>query len=361
MRNMTKRYAAHDDEVFENTFRQDYGYSEERLPGIGTVDLSDVEEPTLEELANEMLEEEELSTDAFDDRAMDSTLKDLERSNAGSDIVSMDSVRMYFKEIGRIDLLTPEEEVELAIRIRMGDKEAAKDLASANLRLVVSVARKYLNRGLSFQDLIQEGNIGLLKAVEKFDHRKGFKFSTYATWWIRQAISRSIADQARVIRIPVHMVETLNKYNRIEKTLAQELQREPRIEEIAKEMNISLEKAKEIRRLSQDTVSLETPVGDEEESCIGDFISDDKMPMPDEIAEQNDLRRQLDKALGTLTEKESTILKLRFGLEDGRQWTLEEVGQIFGVTRERIRQIEAKALRKLRHPSRSKYLRDFCA
>ncbi|MFR1519402.1 MAG: RNA polymerase sigma factor RpoD [Clostridia bacterium] len=270
-----------------------------------------------------------------------------------------DHVRMYLKEIGKVPLLTAEEEVELAIRIENGD-EAAKDrLNEANLRLVVSIAKRYVGKGMQFLDLIQEGNLGLLKAVEKFDYRKGYKFSTYATWWIRQAITRAIADQARTIRIPVHMVETIHKLGRISRQLSQELGKDPTPEQIAQEMNMPVDKVREIMKISQDPVSLETPVGEEEDSHIGDFIPDDDAPAPSESAAAILLREQLMEVLETLTPREQKVLKLRFGLDDGCQRTLEEVGREFHVTRERIRQIEAKALRKLRHPSRSKKLKDY--
>ena len=270
-----------------------------------------------------------------------------------------DAVRMYLKEIGKVPLLTGAEERELAIRMEQGDEEAKKKLCESNLRLVVSIAKRYLNRGLSFLDLIQEGNLGLIKAVDKFDYTKGYKFSTYATWWIRQAITRSIADQARTIRIPVHMVETINKLIRISRQLLQELGREPTSEEIAKEMGITVEKVREIKKISQDPVSLETPIGEEEDSHLGDFIPDDDVPAPVEAAAYSMLKEQLMEVLDTLSDREKKVLMLRFGLEDGRPRTVEEVGKEFNVTRERIRQIEAKALRKLRHPSRSKKLRDY--
>jgi RNA polymerase primary sigma factor len=270
-----------------------------------------------------------------------------------------DPVRMYLKEIGRVPLLTSEEEVNLALRMEAGDEEAKRTLAEANLRLVVSIAKRYVGRGMLFLDLIQEGNLGLIKAVEKFDYRKGFKFSTYATWWIRQAITRAIADQARTIRIPVHMVETINKLIRVQRQLLQELGREPSPEEIAKEMNISEEKVREIQKIAQEPVSLETPIGEEEDSHLGDFIEDHDARAPAEEASFTLLREQLDEVLKTLTDREQRVLRLRFGLDDGRARTLEEVGQKFGVTRERIRQIEAKTLRKLRHPSRSKKLKDY--
>ena len=270
-----------------------------------------------------------------------------------------DPVRMYLKEIGRVDLLTPEEEVELARRARNGDEKAKRELAEANLRLVVSIAKRYVGRGMLFLDLIQEGNLGLIKAVEKFDYRKGFKFSTYATWWIRQAITRAIADQARTIRIPVHMVETINKLIRVSRQLLQTLGRDPTAEEIAEEMGMDVERVREIIKISQDPVSLETPIGEEEDSHLGDFIEDQDAPAPAEAASFMLLKEQLEEVLDTLTPREEKVLRLRFGLEDGRARTLEEVGKVFGVTRERIRQIEAKALRKLRHPSRSKKLKDF--
>ncbi|MEF2964711.1 RNA polymerase sigma factor RpoD [Paenibacillus sp. M1] len=270
-----------------------------------------------------------------------------------------DPVRMYLKEIGRVPLLTAEDEMELAKRIENGDEEAKRRLAEANLRLVVSIAKRYVGRGMLFLDLIQEGNMGLIKAVEKFDHKKGFKFSTYATWWIRQAITRAIADQARTIRIPVHMVETINKLIRVSRQLLQELGREPTPEEIAAEMDLSVEKVREIMKIAQEPVSLETPIGEEDDSHLGDFIEDHEALAPADAAAYELLKEQLEDVLDTLTEREENVLRLRFGLDDGRTRTLEEVGKVFGVTRERIRQIEAKALRKLRHPSRSKRLKDF--
>ena len=270
-----------------------------------------------------------------------------------------DPVRMYLKEIGKVPLLTADEEVELAKRIEAGDEEAKKEMAEANLRLVVNIAKRYMGRGMLFLDLIQEGNLGLMKAVEKFDYTKGFKFSTYATWWIRQAITRAIADQARTIRIPVHMVETINKLVRVSRQLLQKLGREPTPEEIADEMDLPVEKVREIIKISQEPVSLETPIGEEEDSHLGDFIKDDEAPMPAEAAAATMLSEQLDEVMEGLTDREQRVLRLRFGIDDGRARTLEEVGKEFDVTRERIRQIEAKALRKLRHPSRSKKLKDY--
>lgn len=270
-----------------------------------------------------------------------------------------DPVRMYLKEIGKVPLLNADEEISLAQRMENGDAAAKKRLAEANLRLVVSIAKRYVGRGMQFLDLIQEGNLGLIKAVEKFDYRKGYKFSTYATWWIRQAITRAIADQARTIRIPVHMVETINKLIRVQRQLLQELGREPFPEEIAKEMNLPVDRVREIQKISQEPVSLETPIGEEEDSHLGDFIQDDNVPVPADAAAFLLLKEQLNEVLGTLTDREQKVLRLRFGLDDGRQRTLEEVGKEFEVTRERIRQIEAKALRKLRHPSRSRKLKDY--
>ena len=270
-----------------------------------------------------------------------------------------DPVRMYLKEIGRVNLLSAEEEVKLALKIEEGDEEAKRSLAEANLRLVVSIAKRYVGRGMLFLDLIQEGNMGLIKAVEKFDHRKGFKFSTYATWWIRQAITRAIADQARTIRIPVHMVETINKLVRVQRQLLQDLGREPTPEEIGEDMDLTPEKVREILKIAQEPVSLETPIGEEDDSHLGDFIEDHEATSPSEHAAYELLKEQLEDVLDTLTDREENVLRLRFGLDDGRTRTLEEVGKVFGVTRERIRQIEAKALRKLRHPSRSKRLKDF--
>ena len=287
------------------------------------------------------------------------TKEELEDLSVPEGINIDDHVKMYLKEIGKVDLLTAEEETELARRMSEGDEEAKKKLAEANLRLVVSIAKRYVGRGMLFLDLIQEGNLGLIRAVDKFDYTKGYKFSTYATWWIRQAITRAIADQARTIRIPVHMVETINKLVRVSRQLVQELGREPTPEELARGLNMSVEKVREISKISQEPVSLETPIGEEEDSHLGDFIPDDDAPAPSEAASYVLLKEQLVEVLKTLAPREAKVLKLRFGLIDGRQRTLEEVGKEFNVTRERIRQIEAKALRKLRHPSRSKKLKDF--
>jgi RNA polymerase primary sigma factor len=301
------------------------------------------------EVVNSKLEDN--SDDEDDDSGLDLSVP----KGVGID----DPVRMYLKEIGKVDLLTAAEEVELAKRIEQGDEWAKQQLVEANLRLVVSIAKKYVGRGMLFLDLIQEGNMGLMKAVEKFDYTKGYKFSTYATWWIRQAITRSIADQARTIRVPVHMVETINKLIRVSRQLLQEKGREPKAEEIGEEMDISAEKVREIMKIAQEPVSLETPIGEEEDSHLGDFIEDVDSPAPASAASYILLKEQLDGVLDTLTDREKRVLELRFGIEDGRPRTLEEVGKEFGVTRERIRQIEAKALRKLRHPSRSKKLKDY--
>ena len=304
-------------------------------------------------------------TDAEDDIILDvddePTEEELENIEFSvPDGVSIeDPVRMYLKEIGKVPLLSADEEVDLAKRMEKGDSDAKKRLAEAHLRLVVSIAKRYVGRGMLFLDLIQEGNLGLIKAVEKFDYRKGYKFSTYATWWIRQAITRAIADQARTIRIPVHMVETINKLIRVQRQLLQELGREPYPEEIAKEMQLPVDRVREIQKISQEPVSLETPIGEEEDSHLGDFIQDDNVPVPAEAAAFTLLKEQLSGVLNTLTDREQKVLRLRFGLDDGRARTLEEVGKEFDVTRERIRQIEAKALRKLRHPSRSRKLKDY--
>ena len=295
----------------------------------------------------------------FDKLAEEESKKSDSKSDSGDSISIDDPVKVYLKEIGRVPLLTPEEEIELAIKIAEGDIQAKKRLSEANLRLVVSIAKRYLGRGMQFLDLIQEGNLGLIKAVEKFDYTKGFKFSTYATWWIRQAITRAIADQARTIRIPVHMVETINKVKKVSTQILHEKGHEPSSEEIAEKLDISVEKVREIVRVAQEPVSLETPIGEEEDSHLGDFIPDSDTPAPADEASHALLKEQLEEVLSTLTPREAKVLRLRFGLEDGKSRTLEEVGSEFKVTRERIRQIEAKALRKLRHPSRSKKLKDY--
>ncbi|MBQ9188570.1 MAG: RNA polymerase sigma factor RpoD [Clostridia bacterium] len=307
-----------------------------------------------EEQNIDIVEEIEVPEDINEEIAQ---LETVLASNEGINID--DPVRMYLKEIGKVPLLTAEEEIEIAERMANGDQDAKHQLAEANLRLVVSIAKRYVGRGMLFLDLIQEGNLGLIKAVEKFDYRKGYKFSTYATWWIRQAITRAIADQARTIRIPVHMVETINKLIRVNRQLIQEYGRDPRPDEIAKEMGISEEKVREIMKIAQEPVSLETPIGEEDDSHLGDFIPDDDAPAPADAVASSLLKEQLSEVLATLTPREAKVLKLRYGLEDGKAITLEEVGKEFNVTRERIRQIEAKALRKLRHPSRSKKLKDF--
>ena len=325
-----------------NPEKMDEVFDEFEKDGIDLLPDDFDEEPDIEDLK----EVEELKLDEITDTSFEGISVD-------------DPVRMYLREIGKIPLLTFDEELELAKRILEGDEEAKQKLAESNLRLVVSIAKKYVGRGMLFLDLIQEGNMGLIKAVEKFDYTKGFKFSTYATWWIRQAITRAIADQARTIRIPVHMVETINKLIRVSRQLLQELGREPTPEEIAAELDMPVERVREILKISQEPVSLETPIGEEEDSHLGDFIQDDNVPVPAEAAAQTLLKEQLDEVLDTLTEREQKVLRLRFGMDDGRARTLEEVGKEFDVTRERIRQIEAKALRKLRHPSRSRKLRDY--
>ncbi len=305
--------------------------------------------------------EDEIDPDLFAEDGMEEEEIDMENIDLSvpEGVGTEDPVRMYLKEIGKVPLLSTEEEIELAKRIELGDEEAKQKLAEANLRLVVSIAKRYVGRGMQFLDLIQEGNLGLIKAVEKFDYKKGYKFSTYATWWIRQAITRAIADQARTIRIPVHMVETINRLLRVSRQLLQELGREPTAEEIAARMDMPVDRVREIMKISQEPVSLETPIGEEEDSHLGDFIQDDHVAVPADAAAYTLLHEQLMEVLDTLTEREQKVLKLRFGLVDGRPRTLEEVGKEFNVTRERIRQIEAKALRKLRHPSRSKKLKDY--
>ena len=333
-----------DYELTEDSYDRIYEFMEQN--GIDLLKIEDDIEEDVVDDEIDLSDEEEVDVENIDLSVPDG-------------ISIEDPVRMYLKEIGKVPLLSAEEEIELAKRMEEGDEEAKKKLAEANLRLVVSIAKRYVGRGMLFLDLIQEGNLGLIKAVEKFDYRKGYKFSTYATWWIRQAITRAIADQARTIRIPVHMVETINKLIRVSRQLLQELGREPTPEEIAEEMSLPVERVREILKISQEPVSLETPIGEEEDSHLGDFIQDDNVPVPADAAAFTLLKEQLNEVLGTLTEREQKVLMLRFGIEDGRARTLEEVGKEFNVTRERIRQIEAKALRKLRHPSRSRKLKDY--
>ena len=329
------------DKMMEMLEQMGIGIAVEEEDGLPEVPLMDMDDPDLQEIQD--IHEEEVPDDTV----------------LAEGLAIDDPVRMYLKEIGKVDLLSPDEEIELAKRMLEGDEKAKKRLAEANLRLVVSIAKRYVGRGMLFLDLIQEGNLGLIKAVEKFDYTKGYKFSTYATWWIRQAITRAIADQARTIRIPVHMVETINKVKKVSSQLLHEYGHDPSAEEIAERLDMPVDKVREIMRVAQEPVSLETPIGEEEDSHLGDFIPDDDAPVPAEAASQTLLKEQLADVLKTLTPREEKVLRLRFGLEDGRPRTLEEVGKEFNVTRERIRQIEAKALRKLRHPSRSKKLRDF--
>ncbi len=348
--------------IKERLLKENIDYDEEdEVVYIEKVNIED-EEVVDEEAELEFTEEDEPADDLKEKEEKDADTKELKKEIPIADIKGLnvdDPVKMYLKEIGKIPLLTAPEEVALAKRMEAGDNRAKKRLAETNLRLVVSIAKRYVGRGMSFLDLIQEGNLGLMKAVDKFDYKRGFKFSTYATWWIRQAITRAIADQARTIRIPVHMVETINKLVRIERQLVQELGRDPSNEEIAKEMGIEVEKVREVRKIAQEPVSLETPIGEEEDSHLGDFIEDDTAVAPDEAANFTMLREELNEILMTLNERERKVLELRFGLVDGTPRTLEEVGKEFNVTRERIRQIEAKALRKLKHPSRSQKLKDF--
>lgn len=342
---------------------------EEIGDALGKLDLSPDEMEILFEQLNQLGLTLKDDADVIDDDDIEPTEDDFKNAeeeeeieldlSIPDDVGIDDPVRMYLKEIGRVPLLKADEEVELAKRMQEGDEEAKNQLAEANLRLVVSIAKRYVGRGMLFLDLIQEGNLGLLKAVEKFDYKKGFKFSTYATWWIRQAITRAIADQARTIRIPVHMVETINKLVRVSRQLLQELGTDPTPEQIGAVMDLAPERVREIQKVAQEPVSLETPIGEEEDSHLGDFIEDEDAPAPDEAASYILLKEQLEEVLETLTPREAKVLRLRFGLDDGRSRTLEEVGQEFGVTRERIRQIEAKALRKLRHPSRSRKLKDY--
>jgi len=345
-----KKNVVEDKDIF--SIFSEFSLDDESLEKV----LSTIEEKNIEILRVDKADDDEIEFSEDEDSEIDVEKIDL---SVPEGINIEDPVRMYLKEIGKVPLLSAEEEVDLAKRLEMGDIEAKKKLAEANLRLVVSIAKRYVGRGMLFLDLIQEGNLGLIKAVEKFDYRKGFKFSTYATWWIRQAITRAIADQARTIRIPVHMVETINKLIRVSRQLLQELGREPTPEEIATEMGMTEDRVREILKISQEPVSLETPIGEEEDSHLGDFIQDDNVPVPADAAAFTLLKEQLVEVLSTLTEREQKVLRLRFGLDDGRARTLEEVGKEFHVTRERIRQIEAKALRKLRHPSRSRKLKDF--
>lgn len=360
MINEIKTFDARKSELVKKGKEKGYITYEELAVSLKGLDLDSDSLDELYNLFNEnniaVVSEEETS-DGGKSGAIDKIL--LDDDLLTKDLTINDPVRMYLKEIGQIKLLTMEEELALADRIIAGDEEAKTILAEANLRLVVSIAKRYVGRGMLFLDLIQEGNIGLMKAVEKFDVSKGYKFSTYATWWIRQAITRAIADQARTIRVPVHMVETINKLARVQRQLTLELNREPSEEELAKKMNMSIDKVREIYKISQEPVSLETPIGEEDDSHLGDFIKDERNVSPEEYATNEMLKDEISDVLLTLTEREEKVIRLRFGLEDGKSRTLEEVGQMFGVTRERIRQIEAKALRKLRHPSRSRKLKDY--
>ncbi len=352
-----KSYEKRRDELVKKGKEKGFITYEELASSLKGLDL---DADTLDDLYN-VFNENNIAVVSEEDDSDSGDKLLLDDSTLTKDLTINDPVRMYLKEIGQIKLLTLEEEAALADRIAEGDPEAKNILAEANLRLVVSIAKRYVGRGMLFLDLIQEGNIGLMKAVDKFDVSKGYKFSTYATWWIRQAITRAIADQARTIRVPVHMVETINKLARVQRQLTLELNREPTEEELAKKMNTSVDKIREIYKISQDPVSLETPIGEEDDSHLGDFIKDERNLSPEEFATNEMLKDEISEVLLTLTEREEKVVRLRFGLEDGKPRTLEEVGQMFGVTRERIRQIEAKALRKLRHPSRSRKLRDYMA
>jgi len=356
MINEIKTYEERKEELVKKGKEKGYITYEELANSLKGLEL---DADALDDLYN-VFNENSIAVVSEDEANDDNTEKTLLDDNTlTKDLTINDPVRMYLKEIGQIKLLTMDEELELADRILKDDEEAKKILAEANLRLVVSIAKRYVGRGMLFLDLIQEGNIGLMKAVDKFDVTKGYKFSTYATWWIRQAITRAIADQARTIRVPVHMVETINKLARVQRQLILELNREPSEDELAKKMNVSVDKIREIYKISQEPVSLETPIGEEDDSHLGDFIKDERNMSPEEYATNEMLKDEISEVLLTLTEREEKVIRLRFGLEDGKSRTLEEVGQMFGVTRERIRQIEAKALRKLRHPSRSRKLKDY--